>query len=172
MRTAFLILAQKRHMAAIHSASLFCDGKAILFSGASGAGKSTHTSYWKKLFDVTNINGDLNLIGVDKTTKTPMCYGIPWCGTSDIYNNGTYPLGAIVLLKHGTKNLATLMDGSEKILSLSERMISPTWNESLFSVNINIASDIGAAIPVVNYSCTKKAEAAKILKGFLDKTMK
>ena len=39
--------------------------KVWLISGASGAGKSTHSALWKKLFDVKDVNGDLNLLGFE-----------------------------------------------------------------------------------------------------------
>ena len=169
MRTAFFILAQQNGLCAIHSSSILYNGKAILFSGPSGAGKSTHAALWKKAFDVAYINGDLNLIGCDKDTGEATVYGLPWCGTSDIYNAGSWPLGAIVLLDHGIKNLVHRLSGSEMILSISQRMISPTWTENLFSSNIKTASDVCALVPVLRYACTKKPEAARILKGVLDK---
>ena len=171
MRTAFLILAQHHGICAIHSSSILYNGKAILFSGMSGAGKSTHAALWKKAFDITYINGDLNLIGYDEDADEALVYGLPWCGTSDIYSDGVWPLGAIVFLERGQKNLVKMPEGSERILNISQRMISPTWTENLFSNNLATAARIAQKSHVLRYQCTKKPEAARILKEKLDKLL-
>ena len=59
-------------------------------------GKSTHTALWHELFDTPYLNGDLNLLGLDKDHI--IAYGIPWCGTSGIFTAEAYELGGIILL--------------------------------------------------------------------------
>ena len=171
LRFAFLYLAQRHGIFAIHSASILYREKAWLFSAPSGTGKSTHAALWKKAFDITYINGDLNLIGYDEDADEALVYGLPWCGTSDIYSDGVWPLGAIVFLERGQKNLVKMPEGSERILNISQRMISPTWTENLFSNNLATAARIAQKSHVLRYQCTKKPEAARILKEKLDKLL-
>lgn len=83
IRLFFLFTAQRNGLFAIHSASVLYQGKAWLFSGHSGMGKSTHTALWHELFDTPYLNGDLNLLGLHKDHI--IAYGIPWCGTSGIF---------------------------------------------------------------------------------------
>ncbi len=80
---------------ALHSASNYYQEKAWLYSASSGTGKTTHVKLWEKLYAVQVLNGDLNLLGMEKDEV--FVYGIPWCGTSGVYTTKKYPLGGIIL---------------------------------------------------------------------------
>ena len=101
IRIAFLFFAQQHNMLAIHSASILYRDKVWLFSAPSGTGKSTHAAFWKDLFGTPIVNGDLNLIGLQD--GMPVVHGIPWCGTSEIFDTHSYPLGGIVFLNQEVK---------------------------------------------------------------------
>lgn len=162
VRHCFLYLAQKKGLYAIHSASLLYRGKAWLFSGHSGAGKSTHTNLWKEQFDTPVLNGDLNLVG--EKDGNLLVYGIPWCGTSGICTKETYPLGGIVLLAQDARNRIETLTKTEKILKVMQRMISPAWLPGQLDRNLEFAEKITGQIPVCSYRCTKEPEAAVYLK--------
>ncbi|MCR4673905.1 MAG: PqqD family protein [Lachnospiraceae bacterium] len=167
IRNAFLYYAAKHHRFAIHSASLIYKDKAWLFSGHSGAGKSTHTALWKKLFDVKDLNGDLNLLGFEDNRA--VVYGMPWCGTSKIYTNETYPLGGIVFLSQGEKNELLPLSKSEKPLYIMQRMISPAWTKRGLDNNLDMAKRLVAfGIGVWSFRCTKNDEAAEFMKKEID----
>lgn len=167
IRNAFLYYGAKHHRFAIHSASLIYKEKAWLFSGHSGAGKSTHTALWKKLYEVEDLNGDLNLVGVENDTA--FVYGIPWCGTSGIYKNETHPLGGIVFLSQGKEDKLLELSKSEKPLYIMQRMISPAWTKKGLENNLDMAKHlIGAGIGVWSLSCTKENSAAEFMKKEID----
>ena len=167
VRHCFLYLAQKKGLYAIHSASLLYQGKAWLFSGHSGAGKSTHTNLWNGQFDTPVLNGDLNLVG--EQDGNLLVYGIPWCGTSGICTKETYPLGGIVLLAQDAQNHLETLTQTEKTLRVMQRMISPVWLPEQLDRNLKFAGKIAAQIPVCSYRCTKEPEAAAYLKeNFVD----
>ena len=167
VRHCFLYLAQKKGLYAIHSASLLYQGKAWLFSGHSGAGKSTHTNLWNEQFETPVLNGDLNLVG--EQDGNLLVYGIPWCGTSGICTKETYPLGGIVLLAQDAQNRLETLTQTEKILRVMQRMISPAWLSGQLDRNLEFAGKIAAQIPVCSYHCTKEPEAALHLKeNFVD----
>jgi len=107
VRLVVSYLLQKRGAFLLHSASIAYKQRAWLFSGPSGTGKSTHTKLWEKLFQSPSINGDINLISIEPTSETnrcPMVHGIPWCGTSGIYDTKSHPLGGIVILHQAPHN--------------------------------------------------------------------
>lgn len=162
VRHCFLYLAQKKGLYAIHSASLLYRGKAWLFSGHSGAGKSTHTNLWNGQFETPILNGDLNLVG--EQDGNLLVYGIPWCGTSGICTTEAYPLGGIVLLAQDAQNRIETLTKTEKTLRVMQRMISPAWLPGQLDRNLEFAEKIIKQIPVCSYRCTKEPEAAVYLK--------
>jgi len=167
LRFAVLTAADRHGLYAVHSASLLYRGRAWLFSGPSGAGKSTQSSLWNRLFSTEILNGDLNLLGMED--KSPMCYGLPWCGTSGICTPSSYPLGGIVFLRQDDKNKITSPPEAEKRLHLLHRMISPSWTREQLAEHIAFCERIVPEITVLRLCCTKGDEAAFLTKDAIDK---
>lgn len=167
IRLFFLFTAQRNGLFAIHSASVLYQGKAWLFSGHSGMGKSTHTALWHELFDTPYLNGDLNLLGLKEDHI--IVYGIPWCGTSGIFTAEAYELGGIVLLGRDLQtDYLEELNPSEKVLRVMQRMISPAWTERQLSENLFFAGEIADRVPVLHLLCTKNASAACVMKNAID----
>lgn len=167
IRLPFLYLAQMRNMVALHSVSILYQDKLWLFSGPSGTGKSTHANLWQTYLNVPTINGDLNLLASDG--KKTVVHGIPWCGTSGIYAPNTYELGGIVLLKQAPANYINELSEDEKILLVSQRLISPTWNKKQFNINLCVSEKIVRNKLLCRLHCTKEKEALEIMKQYIDK---
>ena len=161
IRLFFLFTAQRNGLFAIHSASVLYQGKAWLFSGPSGMGKSTHTALWKKLFDTPFLNGDLNLIG--KEGDQFVVYGIPWCGTSEIFTVEKKELGGIVLLEKAPEDKIVSLTKEQKTLRVMQRMISPPWTAGLMKKNLAFAEEIANEKPVYFLRCTKNDTAAEVM---------
>lgn len=88
----------------LHSSAIELDGKAYLFSGPSGVGKSTHTRLWQQIFgERARVFND------DKPALRCIdgrwyAYGTPWCGKDGININMKTPLAGICFLKQGHEN--------------------------------------------------------------------
>lgn len=166
IRLLYLYLAQKHGMAALHSASLLYRDRLWLFSGHSGMGKSTHTNLWKELYSTPLINGDLNLLATEN--GQPVVHGIPWCGTSGIYDSNTYPLGGIILLNKAPENFTEQLSPDRKRLLVSQRLISPAWTKELWNANLSVLEPWIDRILVCKLHCTKEAEAVEAIKKEID----
>lgn len=167
LRHVFLYSAKKRGLHAIHSASILYRGKAWLFSAVSGTGKSTHTNLWNKLYGTEVINGDLNLIALEN--GKPVVHGIPWCGTSGIYNKKTIPLGGIVLLKRSLSDTVEELSPDKKALLVMQRFISPMWIASQLEESVRFSEDLTKKILVCRLNCTKNDSAAEVMKDRIDR---
>lgn len=166
LRFAFLLLAQKHHLYALHSASFLYKDKAWLFSGPSGTGKSTHTNLWHDLYAVPLLNGDLNVIGIEN--GTPMVYGLPWCGTSGISTAENHPLGGIVFLKKALENHVITPEIPERAFMLMQRLISPVWDASMLKEQAAFCESVAELAPLLSLCCTKENEAAETMKQAID----
>lgn len=169
IRFAFLLAASARGLFFLHSASLLYRERAWLFSGKSGAGKSTHTNLWREAFAVELLNGDLNMLGMEDDRV--MVYGQPWCGTSGISTEKSYPLGGITFLKKDRENRCEEPERPEKILSVIQRMISPAWEQALFERNISFAEKVEAHCPVWRLFCRPDREAAEVMRRAVDRSL-
>lgn len=166
IRFSFLYLAQKRHMAVLHSASVLYQGRAWLFSAPSGTGKSTHTNLWKDHLRVPVLNGDLNLLTLEK--GQPVIHGIPWCGTSDICDQGTYPLGGIILLKQAGEDRVEELPPDVQRLLILQRLISPSWTPQMLDCNLRLVDKLIPRIYVARLNCTKSISAVTAIRTKID----
>lgn len=166
-RAAFFYLAALHGKYALHSASNYYQEKAWLYSASSGTGKTTHVKLWEKLYAVPVLNGDLNLLGMEKDEV--FVYGIPWCGTSGVYTTKKYPLGGIILLKRGTENRVCKLPQDERQLYTAQRMISPAWTEKQVDDSLLFAEKLSNRIPIRQLYCTQEPSAAAVMKEYIDK---
>lgn len=169
LRFAFLTAAAQHGLCVVHSASLLYRERAWLFSGRSGTGKSTHTNLWHDTFGTPLLNGDLNMIGLEN--GIPVCYGLPWCGTSGIYTNRSYPLGGIVFLKQAGENKIQQLTPDRKTFYLSQRLINPCWTEEQLRRKISLSASLTEKISVWRLFCTKEPEAAVLMRKTIDESM-
>ena len=166
VRLVYLYLAQQHNMVALHSASILYQDKLWLFSGQSGTGKSTHTNLWNRLYHTPIINGDLNLLST--VNDIPVVHGIPWCGTSGICSTKTYTLGGIILLKQAEENHIEFLSPDQKIVSVSQRLISPAWNKEMWNKTLEYISSLEEHILICKLHCTKEKEAVDTIKEEID----
>ena len=163
LRHLFLLKAQSVGLFAIHSSSILYRGKAFLFSGPSGTGKSTHTALWNEAFQTRILNGDLNLL-----SDEGVVYGIPWCGTSGISTVKEYPLGGIIFLKQAKQDRAELLEKDKKSLRIAQRLISPVYNKGMLEENVGFAVNLEKRIPCWRLYCTPNCSAAELMKETID----
>lgn len=99
----------------LHASAVEMDGKAYLFSGPSGMGKSTHTRLWQQEF-----GSAAQVFNDDKPALRLIddrwyAYGTPWCGKDGINQNRKVPLGAICFLKRGSENRIRPLTAAEAV---------------------------------------------------------
>lgn len=166
IKVCFFYKALQKGLLAVHSASILYRDKAWLFSGPSGAGKSTHTRLWKKILNTDLINGDVNL--VDVSEGSPRVYGIPWCGTSEIFSNKEYPLGGIFLLKKSEDNEVSELKKSDKVLKILHRSFSPVWTSKQLHDCLSIIENISEKVYIASLRCRKDEGAVYAVKKIID----
>ncbi len=99
----------------LHASAVELDGKAYLFSGPSGMGKSTHTKLWQQIFgERAQIFND-DKPALRREDGRWYAYGTPWCGKDGINQNKRVPLAGICFLKRGQENVIRRLEEKDVI---------------------------------------------------------
>ena len=141
----FDILAE-RGMLVLHSSYVLrAEGDAILFSGASGIGKSTQAELWREFAAARVINGDRSLVDVDRG----MAHGIFYSGTSGICENHSAPIRAIVLPEQAGENSVTAAGHREAFMRLINQCAYYPWDADSASEMTELSAKLTEGSPVL-----------------------
>lgn len=109
-----------RHGVLVHASAVAHKGKAYLFMGKSGTGKSTHAGLWlRSVPDCRLLNDDNPVVRMEG--GLPLAYGTPWSGKTPCYKDESYELAGVARLrqsrtnsfqpKHGIEAFVTILPG-------------------------------------------------------------
>ncbi|MCL2252975.1 MAG: hypothetical protein FWC09_00890 [Lachnospiraceae bacterium] len=166
LRTVFRNSALEYGIIEIHSASIEYDGGAILFSGVSGSGKSTHANLWRERYHVPILNGDSPFVRCGDTP--PIVCGSPWCGTSRESLNHELPLKAIVFIEQAPINEIHRLSASEAYMRLILVAGIPRWHSERMNLGLDCLSQIIAGTPIYLLRCLPDLTAVEVVKEMID----
>lgn len=129
----------------LHSAAVIIKGEAVLFSGTSGAGKSTISELWMQVPEAEVITDERVIL---RREANGVCAsGTPWHGTSEIHQNIGAPLKAIYFIKHGHNNRAVKLSKLEIANRLLVRCFPTFWHREGMGFVVDHCSGIAQNIP-------------------------
>ena len=99
----------------LHASAVAYDGRAYLFSGPSGIGKSTHSRLWKESFGDGAVVFNDDKPALRYLNGRWYAYGTPWCGKDGINQNLKVPIAGICFLEQGEENVISLLSAKEAI---------------------------------------------------------
>jgi len=152
----------------LHASAVELDGKAFLFSGPCGVGKSTHTKRWEQIHgnDATIINDDKPALR--RFNEGWYAYGTPWCGKDGINVNKKVKLGGICFLKQGDENSIRRVDGIEALRMIMSQTASRFKDSEGLDLKLRLVEQLIQEIPI--YELTNKPEEAAAILSY--ETMK
>ena len=146
----------------LHSSAIEKDGRAYLFSGPSGVGKSTHTRLWQQTFgeEVLVFNDDKPALRfVDDCWYA---YGTPWCGKDGINLNRKVPLAGICFLKQSDTNRIKRYNTTEALQNLLQQTIRLQLNEFQVGLLLSHLDSLLKKIPVYELENKPETEAVRL----------
>lgn len=160
--SAFNFFAVPRGMMAIHSSTIVCNGRANLFLGESGTGKSTHTRLWLSNIQGSRLlNDDSPIISVENGRV--MVYGSPWSGKTACYHNVGFPVNAFVRLRQEKQNVITKLNVFQAFAALQPSTPPALAHSSFYCDKIMETLDkILSKVPVYQLGCLPNDEAARL----------
>ena len=111
----------------LHASAVALGGRAYLFSGPCGRGKSTHTRLWQDVFgECAQVFND-DKPALRRLDGRWYAYGTPWCGKDGINLNQKWPLGGICFLEQARENRIRLLNAAEALPYFMAQTIYQLW---------------------------------------------
>lgn len=151
------------HTLEFHSSVIENNGKAYLFLGKSGTGKSTHSSLWLKYIEGSVLMNDDNPVVRIWPDGKVIAYGSPWSGKTPCYKNVSAPVGALVQIRQWPENIITKMSILESYSSVFSSISGIKDDNSSMADDLNDSlSDLLSAAPCFRMDCRPDEEAARV----------
>ena len=151
----------------LHSSQIILGGMGILFTGDSGAGKTTQARLWEKFRLAEVVCNDRTALrrkeGVWKT------YGFSIDGSAPVYRPGVWTAAAVAVLSHGENNTVQSLSGLPAVRALLKQMVIDAWNPAMRSGMADRVIGMLTGIPVYRLVCTPDRQAVECLEQQLRK---
>lgn len=157
----YTFITSDKQTTLFHSSVVSYQGKAYMFLGRSGTGKSTHSQLWLKHIDGTELVNDDNPV-VRIIDGEARVYGSPWSGKTPCYRNVDYPIGGIVKLKQAPFNEIRRMKAVEAYVALAMSISGMRWNTKMGDGLHHTENLLTATVPVWHLSCLPDQNAAEL----------
>lgn len=146
----------------LHASAVEYDGKAYLFSGYCGVGKSTHTRLWRELFGTS-----VRIFNDDKPALRFIdgkwyAYGTPWCGKNNININMKVPLAGICFMKQAQHNKIRKLSHQEAVQKIVSQTIYRFNKKENLELMLSHVDRLVNQIPIFELENRPEIEAARL----------
>jgi hypothetical protein len=144
-----------------HASVVARNGKAYLFLGKSGTGKSTHSNLWRRYLPGTElVNDDNPAVGI--RGDRVVVYGSPWSGKTPCYRNVQFPVGAFVRLHQAPENHISRRSPAQAFADLLPSCSGVKWDTRLYRAQCDTVSEIVRRVPIFYLECLPDEAAAQL----------
>ncbi len=149
----------------VHSSTIVYNGEAITFTAPSGTGKSTHTGLWKQYYpDTLIINDDMPAIRI--IDNKFYAFGTPWSGKTEINENISAPLKAMVFIERSEKCSVEELSPMEAVIRMMREIsISPFKQQT--DLMVDIFNRLFLNVPAYLLKCNISKDAVDTIKDRL-----
>ena len=158
----FALSTAGQGIALFHASTVSFAGKAYMFLGVSGTGKSTHSSLWLKHIKGTELLNDDNPVVRVFDDGNATVYGSPWSGKTPCYRNLDYPLGGIVLLSQAPYNKIHRLSGIQAYVALVPSISGKRWDKQIADGLHKTENALAMTVPTWHLECLPDEAAARL----------
>ena len=144
----------------LHAASAVRDGEAHIFTGRSGAGKTTLSR--RAPTDATLLTDEVSY--VRRWADGYTAYGTPFAGElAKAGENISAPISAVYALVQGPENRLEMMHEAEAVRTLMRNILFFAHDEATVRSVFKSACELAAKVPVYRMLFTRSAEAWSVV---------
>lgn len=130
----------------VHACGVVWRGRALVFCGRSGAGKSTTARLWRR------HARDARLLSDDRVVLRPgrrdvRAHGTPWHGEGGFASARSAPLGALFFLRHARATRLVPLRRGEAAARLFARSFPPPWDREGVARALDACADAAVRAP-------------------------
>lgn len=148
--------------ALFHSSVVSYKGRAYMFLGHSGTGKSTHSQLWLKYIEGTELVNDDNPVVRILDNNEVWVYGSPWSGKTPCYRNVSYPVGAIVKLSQAPHNQIERLKGVKAYAAVIPSISGKRWDKKLAEGLHETENLLSQLVAIWHLDCLPDEAAAQL----------
>lgn len=141
----------------LHAACVEQDGKAFIFSAASGTGKSTRAIHWVESLGASWISGDRPCIDV----TGGMVISGPWDGKERIFCPKQVPLGYLCEVRRAPFTRVRRLTERQAFDFLIGQLFVPMWDTELAAIAMALLRRLIRKKGVFRLFCDQTLQAAK-----------
>jgi len=130
----------------LHACGLVVRGRAVLFSGRSGAGKTTTARLWRSHRPGTPVLSDDRVV-LRRRGSRFQAFGTPWHGAGGFATVAEAPLSGIFFIRHARRDRAQRLAVPEAAARLFARSFPPAWEAATVARVLETCAEIASTVP-------------------------
>jgi hypothetical protein len=147
----------------IHACGLVVGGSALLFSGQSGAGKSTTAALWRRARAGVRVLSDDRIVIRERGGRF-WAFGTPWHGDGMLAAPLARPLRAIFFLRHAPRHELRPLPPAEAASRLFARSFPPPWDGRALARVLATCGRVAGRVPSYDFGFTADESAVSFLR--------
>ena len=164
---AYGVAIAPKHMLKVHASVTELNGRALIFLGVSGTGKSTHSRLWRQFVPGARLlNDDEPIVRIMDDGEVRV-YGCPWSGSTPCYRNASAHVVAFVHLYQSSENKLTKLRGRDSFDSIYSSSAFLHSDKVRHLATFDTVADVLERVPVYRLDCRPDEEAVRLTEALL-----
>ena len=163
VRLALECLLSRRGYVSLHAAAVALDGKAFLFMGPSGIGKSTRAQAWIEALGAELISGDRPLLNVE----TMEVFGVPWDGKEQCFRSVRLPLCVICEVRRAKLPRIRKLSTAQSRRLLARQCFMPMWDTETAVIQMHNLILLSTRGRILRTFSDPSPDAARVLRDII-----